>query len=110
MSNFFDSKIIRNELEDIYDIQKELYYSIAKFSAMDDEDKKLHICKLKELLEKQEIMYARLSLSDDPEAKEMKEKITIASEAMGFQELDMSVIFKNMRKTLESLEKRLDNA
>ena len=46
MSNFFDSKIIRNELEDIYDIQKELYYSIAKFSAMDDEDKKLHICKL----------------------------------------------------------------
>jgi hypothetical protein len=47
-------------------------------------------------------------LSDDPEALEMKEKIKITSAAMGFKDVDMSIIFNNMRRTLEGLQKRLD--
>ncbi|BCV08102.1 MAG: hypothetical protein CM15mL4_1560 [uncultured marine virus] len=41
------------------------------FPTMSREDKLEHVDKLTELLEKQKIMYARLSLSDDPEAKEL---------------------------------------
>jgi hypothetical protein len=53
-------------------------------------------------------MWTRLSLSDDPEAIEMKEKIRMTSAAMGFKDVDMNVIFRNMRNTLDNLAKRLD--
>jgi hypothetical protein len=37
----------------------------------------------KDFLGKQQILYTRLSLSDDPEAKEMKQKITDSAQLMG---------------------------
>jgi len=108
MSKFFDSAIIREEMEEIFHIQKELYQVIMQFGAMDDAEKREHMDKLKGLLDKQEVMWTRLSLSDDPEAIEMKEKIKMTSAAMGFKDVDMNVIFKNMRNTLDNLAKRLD--
>jgi hypothetical protein len=108
MSEFFRSDIVRDEMNEIFEIQKDLYRSIAHFTSMDDCDKRNHINKLKNLLDKQEILYVRLSLSDDPEAKEMKEKIILTSKAMGFSDIDMTIIFKNMKKTLDNLEKKLD--
>ena len=108
MSKFFDSAIIREEMEEIFHIQKELYQVIMQFGAMDDSEKREHMEKLKGLLDKQEVMWTRLSLSDDPEAIEMKEKIKMTSAAMGFKDVDMNVIFKNMRNTLDNLAKRLD--
>jgi len=108
MGKFFQSEIIREEMESIFKIQKELYEVIIQFSSFSDKEKKEHIEKLKTLLDKQEVMWTRLALSDDPEALEMKEKIKITSAAMGFKDVDMSIIFNNMRKTLEGLQKRLD--
>jgi len=109
MGKFFQSDIIREELEDIFQIQKELYKVIVDFSSFNDIQKNEHIEQLKTLLDKQEIMWTRLSLSDDPEALEMKEKIRMTSEAMGFKDVDMNIIFKNMRRTLEQLQDRLAN-
>jgi hypothetical protein len=108
MSKFFDSTIIREEMEEIFIIQKELYQVIMQFGSMNDSEKREHMDKLKTLLDKQEVMWTRLSLSDDPEAIEMKEKIRMTSAAMGFKDVDMNVIFKNMRSTLDNLAKRLD--
>jgi len=108
MSKFFESSIIREEMEDIFNIQKELYEVIMTFGSMNDHEKLEHMKKLKMLLNKQEIMWTRLSLSDDPEAMEMKEKIRMTSAAMGFKDADMNVIFKNMRTTLDNLAKNLD--
>ena len=108
MSKFFDSAIIREEMEEIFHIQKELYQVIMQFGSMSDLEKREHMDKLKGLLDKQEVMWTRLSLSDDPEAIEMKEKIKMTSAAMGFKDVDMNIIFKNMRNTLDNLAKRLD--
>jgi len=108
MGKFFQSDIIREELENIFSIQKELYKVIVDFSSFSDAEKNDHIEKIKLLLSKQEIMWTRLSLSDDPEALEMKEKIRMTSEAMGFKNVDMNVIFRSMRKTLDQLQARLD--
>ena len=108
MGKFFQSEIIREEMEDIFRIQKELYEIIIQFSSFSDKEKNNHIEKLKTLLDKQEVMWTRLSLSDDQEALEMKEKIKMTSAAMGFKDVDMSIIFNNMRRTLEGLQKRLD--
>tara|TARA_B100001113_G_C21087348_1_gene612718 strand:- start:1239 stop:1535 length:297 start_codon:yes stop_codon:yes gene_type:complete len=95
------------EMEDIYDLQKELYSVIMKFPGMSDEAKFLHIETVKELLEKQQIMWTRLSLSDDPEAIKMKENIRAGSKEMGFGDADLNMIFANMRTTLNQMQQSL---
>jgi hypothetical protein len=109
MSNFFDSDIIQDELKEINKLQEEIYGSILTFGMMTREDKLEHIEKLQVLLEKQRVMYTRLSLSDDPEAVEMKENLRKSVALMGFPpETDMSILFKSMDKTIESLKQFVD--
>ena len=109
MSKFFDSEIIQEELKEINKLQEEIYGSILTFGGMPREDKLDHIEKLTELLEKQRVMYTRLSLSDDPQAVEMKENLRKSVALMGFPpETDISVLFNSMTKTIESLKKYLD--
>ena len=109
MSEFFKSDIIQEELEEINDLQEEIYGSILTFHTMDRETRLEHVEKLKVLLEKQRIMYTRLSLSDDPQAVEMKENLRKSVALMGFPpETDMSVLFSSMTETIESLKKFVD--
>ncbi len=109
MSNFFDSEIIQEELREINELQEQIYGSILSFGLMPREEKLEHIDKLTELLEKQKIMYTRLSLSDDPTAVEMKENLRKSVAIMGFPpETDMNILFNSMTKTIESLKKYLD--
>ena len=109
MSKFFDSEIIQEELKEINKLQEQIYGSILTFGGMTREDKLEHIEKLTELLEKQRVMYTRLSLSDDPQAIEMKENLRKSVALMGFPpETDIQVLFASMNKTIESLKKFLD--
>jgi hypothetical protein len=109
MTKFFDSDIIQKELHEINELQEYIYKSILTFGMMSREDKLEHIEKLTELLDKQRVMYTRLSLSDDPQAVEMKENLRKSVALMGFPpETDMSVLFNSMTKTIESLKKYLD--
>jgi hypothetical protein len=109
MSNFFDSDIIQDELKEINQLQEEIYGSILAFGMMDRETKLEHIEKLELLLEKQRVMYTRLSLSDDPVAVEMKENLRKSVALMGFPpETDMQVLFSSMTKTIESLKQYID--
>ncbi len=109
MSSFFDSDIIQEELKEINKLQEEIYGSILTFGVMSRETKLEHIEKLELLLEKQRVMYTRLSLSDDPEAVEMKENLRKSVALMGFPpETDMSILFSSMDKTIESLKKYVD--
>jgi hypothetical protein len=76
---------------------------------MTREDKLEHIEKMTLLLEKQRIMYTRLSLSDDPQAVEMKENLRKSVVLMGFSpDTDMNLLFNSMNKTIESLKEFLD--
>jgi len=108
MSNFFDSDIIQDELREINKLQEEIYGSILTFGMMPRETKLEHIEKLELLLEKR-VMYTRLSLSDDPQAVEMKENLRKSVALMGFPpETDMQVLFSSMNKTIESLKQFID--
>ena len=107
MSKFFDSPIIRDEMQEIMDIQKELYSVILEFPRMSDEAKWEHIETIKELLEKQEIMWARIKLSDDPQALEMKKQLEKGSNQLGFGDADLSTISTNMKRTLEQVQSNL---
>ena len=74
---------------------------------MSQEAKWEHIETLKELLEKQQIMWTRMSLSDDPEALKMKQRLVDQIEILGFGSTDMSTIFTNMKNTLDKMQSQL---
>lgn len=103
--SFFDSELVQDEMEDIYDLQSDIYVGIQRFTAMSREEKINHINTLSTLLDKQQILYTRLSLSNDPEAMKMKEQIQEVTSILGFGKADMNVIFNSMKKTIESLKK-----
>tara|TARA_Y100000004_G_scaffold162804_1_gene191796 strand:- start:308 stop:640 length:333 start_codon:yes stop_codon:yes gene_type:complete len=110
MSDFFNSDIIQEELGEINRLQEEIYGSLLSFSAMDRETKMEHVEMLQTLLEKQRVMYTRLSLSDDLQAIEMKENLRKSVALMGFPpETDMLVLFDSMNKTIESLKDYIDD-
>ena len=110
MNNFFDSEIVREELEEINDLQKNLYGNIMLFPDMDRSEKVEHIELLAELLDKQRVMYTRLSLSDDPEAIKMKKHLQQSIPLMGFPTgTDMNLLFDGMKKTISQLKDKIDN-
>lgn len=106
--SFFDSEIVQQELEDIYNLQYQLGKDIFKFPSMTTEEKEEHIGVLSDLLEKQQLLYTRLSLSDDPKAIDMKNQILESSKLLGFANADINSIFRSMRMTIENLKKDLD--
>tara|TARA_B100001094_G_scaffold55868_1_gene51362 strand:- start:55 stop:387 length:333 start_codon:yes stop_codon:yes gene_type:complete len=109
MSNFFESEIIRNELKEINALQEGVYGSMLTFSDMEREDQLEHIEMLTTLLDKQRVMYTRLSLSDDPQAHALKEQLEKSVELMGFPAgTDISVLFNGMTETIEKLRQVVD--
>ena len=107
--SFFDSDIVRAEMAEISELQEEIYGSVFKFPTMSKEDKIRHVDLLEKLLNKQKVLYTRMSLSDDPEAKGMKERIIESARMMGLPYgVDMNIIFSNMTKMLEVMKKQID--
>ncbi len=107
--SFFKSDIVRAEMAEISELQEEVYSNVMKFHYMNDEDKIYHVELLEKLIDKQKILYARLSLSDDPEAKQMKEDIRKSATIMGLPEdMDMSLIFGQMSQMVDLMKKQLD--
>lgn len=107
--SFFDSDVVRSEMTEISELQEEVYANVFKFPLMERQDKIKHVELLQKLLDKQKILYTRLSLSDDPEAKKMKKRISESAAMMGLPvDVDMNVIFNNMTKLTESMKERID--
>jgi hypothetical protein len=107
--SFFNSEVVRAEMAKISEMQEEIYKNVFEFSRMSKEQKICHVNLLDKLLEKQKVLYTRLSLSDDPEAQEMKSRIVESASLMGLPpNVDMNVIFNNMSKMLESMRQRID--
>ena len=63
------------------------------------------------LLKKQQVLYTRLSLSDDPQAKLMKENIIKSATEMGFApNLDVGRMFSNISSVVENMRKSIDES
>ena len=107
--SFFNSELVRSEMTEISELQEEVYQNVFKFPTMSKEDKLYHVSILEKLLSKQKILYTRLSLSDDPEAIQMKERIAESALMMGLpSNVDMNLIFSNMSKMLEVMKEQID--
>lgn len=106
---FFESEVVQNEIAEITELQEEVYTNVFKFPSMTKQEKIDHVNLLEKLLEKQRVMYARLSLSNDPEAIEMKEKIAESVVHMGMpRDIDMNLIFANMSKLIVTMRDQID--
>ena len=109
MSDFFNSDIVREELEVINKLQMEIYGSTMQFPSMSREMKIDHVDKLTKLVEKQRIMWTRLSLSDDPEAERTLEYLKQSISMLGFSpKTDMNSFFESVNKTIQSLRVNFD--
>ena len=107
--SFFDSDMVRAELAYIGELQEEVYGNAFKFPTMSKEDKKYHVDLLQKLIDKPRILYTRLSLSDDPEAQEMKQGIVNSTEMFGLpKDVDMNLVFDNMNQMVEVMKKEFD--
>ena len=107
--SFFDSDVVRAEMAEIQELQEEIYTNVFKFPHMSKEDQRYHVDLLEKLLNKQQVLYTRLSLSDDPEAKKMKEEICKGATAMGLPaNVDMQILFQNMNSALSMMRQQID--
>ena len=107
--SFFTSDIVRAEMAEISELQEEVYSNVMNYGYMNKEDQIYHVEILEKLIDKQKILYARLSLSDDPGAKKMKEDIRQSATMMGLpKEMDMNLIFGQMSQMVDVMKKTLD--
>ena len=107
--NFFQSPVVRAEMAEISELQEEVYSNVFKFPSMTKEDQLYHVEILTRLIEKQKILYARVSLSDDPEAQKMKDNIMESATMMGIpNSVDMSKVFEQMSTMVQTLKTQID--
>lgn len=109
MGNFFNSEIVKNTMRELAEIQEELIQQVFYVPFMSKEQKREHLVLMKEFLEKQKILFFRMSLSDDPEAQEVKEQIIQNAKLFGVvKDVRPDELFTELEKTIEGLAKILD--
>ena len=107
--SFFDSEVVRSEMAEIQELQEEVYTNVFKYPMMTKEDQRYHVEILERLCDKQRVLYTRLSLSDDPQAQKMKEKIIQGAASMGLpQSVDMNSLFTEMGQVVQKMKDQLD--
>tara|TARA_B100000035_G_scaffold29707_1_gene22814 strand:+ start:154 stop:480 length:327 start_codon:yes stop_codon:yes gene_type:complete len=107
--SFFDSEIVREELEVINELQTDIFQELSTFPTLSVEEKNEHIEKMTQLLQKQQLMYTRLSLSDDPQAIKMKEELQQSLILLGFPpNTNVNTFFQTMTETIKNLKLYVD--
>ena len=107
--SFFDSEVVRAEMTEIQELQEEVYDNVFKFPRMSKEDQKYHVSILERLLDKQRVLYTRLSLSDDPAAQKMKKEVEEGARKMGLpSNVDLNILFANMNNMVEMMKNEID--
>tara|TARA_B100000035_G_scaffold310162_1_gene317503 strand:+ start:1897 stop:2238 length:342 start_codon:yes stop_codon:yes gene_type:complete len=108
---FYKSEVVRQELHDMQRLYKDLYDISIRFPLMEKEEKKDHLEKTMQLIAKQKVFYARLSLMslEDSEAADLKIRIDqMTSLYSGGQHIND--VLETMEKRLKSWKKELDSA
>jgi len=108
VSGFFQSEIVREAIKEMEELQQRIIQETFRAPLMNREEKKEHVELMRTFLEKQKNLYFRLSLSDDPTALEMKQRIQEAAEFLGFKGNNINDLFSEMEETLTRLDKIAD--
>jgi hypothetical protein len=111
MSDFFDSDIVRNEAKEMEFLQmKAMELTLAGPMKGSKEDQLEYINVVRSLVEKQQVFYMRLKLSEDPRAVEMCEQIEEGAKMLyGWWETEnVMTLMRNMLDKLDQFEKEIE--
>lgn len=86
MSEFFQSELVRGDIQEMTTLQEFCFRCAMNLSLLDKEEKLEYFEALERLIEKQKIFHARICLSDDPEAQSVAESIKKAVVLLGGDE------------------------
>jgi len=110
MSNFFQSEMVRGDLQEMMELQQYCFRSAHAFPVLSHEKKLEYFNVLEELIEKQKIFNARLSLSDDPEAKDMVESMKMAAIMLGGDpNMSIGQIFDDLLSKVAMMKDKLES-
>ena len=105
MSNFFQSEVVQKELTQM----QELYMDINRMGLMlNVEQKREQLNKMLRLIDLQQTMYMRVTLSEDPEAKKLVKQVKNAASMLGMPKEEVGPQFydklkDNVRKMMKEL-------
>ena len=109
MSNFFQSELVRGDIQEMAALQEFCFRSVTNLALLDKERKMQYFEALRKLLEKQKIFHARLQLSDDPEAKQVAANMKQAVVMLGGNaNLDVRAMFDDLLKKIDAFEEAVD--
>jgi|TARA_B100001996_G_scaffold285421_1_gene225697 hypothetical protein len=101
-SKFFKSELVRGDIQEMMELQQICFKYAMSFPLLNREKKLEYLEALQMMLEKQEIMYARMQLSDDPEAKTVLENMKQGIVMMGADpNKDIKTMFNELREKVE---------
>jgi len=108
MSEFFKSEMVRGEVQHIMELQQYCFQCAAAFPVLKKEKKKEYFEVLEELIEKQKIFTARLTLSDDPEAVDMAETMKQSAIMLGASpNTSLTGVFDDLLKKVQAMKAKL---
>ena len=102
---FFQSEVVQKELTQMQD----LYMDINRMGLLlDANQKREQLDKMMRLIELQQTMYMRVTLSEDPEAKKLVDQVKNAASMLGMPPEDIGPQFyeklkDNVRKMIKEL-------
>ena len=107
MSKFFSSEVVQDELQRMQD----LYMEINKMGLLlNSDEKRDQLEKMLQLIDLQQTMYMRVTLSDDPDAKQFVKQVRQAASMLGMPPAKIGPQFydelkKNVQGMIDQLPK-----
>jgi hypothetical protein len=112
MSDFFDSDIVREEAKEMERLQMEaMELTLAgPLSGGTKEEQLYYIKTVRSLVEKQQVFYMRLKLSDDPRAVEMSEQIEQGAKMLygWWEQENVLDLMREMLAKLDQFEQEIE--
>ena len=113
-SEFFDSEMVQESLEEIKELQDLITQGILDTAVSpmtgDEEDESEQLDLIDELLETQKLMYFRCKLSDDEDALLVAENMRESLRQMGMPRgATVEQMFDNLKGSIRKLRETLDN-
>ena len=98
-SEFFRSELVRGDIQEMMELQQLCFKYAMSFPLLNNEKKLEYLEALQLMIEKQEIMYARMQLSDHPEAKPVLENMKQGIVMMGADpNTDIKTMFSDLKR------------
>ena len=108
-SKFFQSELVRGDIQEMAVLQEFCFRSVTNLALLNKEKKMEYFEAMRKLLEKQKVFHARLSLSDDPEAKQVAENMKQAVVMLGGDaNLNIREMFDDLLRKIDTFEEMVD--